>query len=82
MGSMLKLPSQALCRALVPRPSQPHLQQPISQISSLILLTVPPLKKRVTEKAMMNPCWGHHPYRLLVMKVVKPTNWPAADSAL
>ncbi len=82
MGSMLKLPSQALSRALVPRPLQPHLQQPINRLSSLEIPTVPPPNMSVMEKAMMNHTRSHHPHHLIVMKVVKPANRRAVDSPL
>ncbi len=81
-GSMQNLPSQALSPALVPRPPQPHLQQPISCLLSLTKLMVPPPKKRVMEKAVMNPPPGHRSCRILVMKMGKPANRPAADSLL
>jgi hypothetical protein len=82
MGSTRKLPNPALSRDLVPRPPQPHLQQPISRLLSLTKPTVPPPEKRVMEKAAMYPPLGHHPRQLLVVKMVKPVNQPAADSPL
>jgi hypothetical protein len=82
MGSTQKLPNPALSRALVPRPPQPHLQQPISQLLSSTKPVAPPLEKRVMEKVVMYPPLGHHPCRLLVVKMVKPANRPAADSPL
>jgi hypothetical protein len=39
-------------------------------------------KKRVMEKAVMNPPPGHHSLQLLVMKMGKPANQPTADSPL
>jgi hypothetical protein len=81
-GSTLKLPSQALSRALVPRPPQPHLQQPISWLLSLTKPTVPPPKTRVMETAVMNLPPGHHSRQLLVMKMGKLANRPAVDSPL
>ncbi len=80
MGSTRQLPNLVLCQVLVHRPPQPHLQQPISRLLSLTKPTVPPSKKRVTEKAMMNPPPDHHPCQLLVMKIVRLANRPAMDS--
>ncbi len=79
-GSTQQLPNPELCWALVHRPPQPHLQQPISLLLSLTIPTVPPPKKRVMEKVMINPPPDYHPPQLLVMKIVRLTNRPATDS--
>jgi hypothetical protein len=81
VGSIQKPLNLALSQVLVPRPLQPHLQQPISRLLSLTKPTVSH-PTRVRKKAMMNPLQGHHPCRLLVMKEIKPANRPAADSPL